>query len=168
MSDFLAAEDRALLERHGLATFDALWARQLDAVDEPNTSRGGWSSVFRLELDGHGYYLKRQSNYLTRSLHRPLGEPSFFKYKPLHKPQDGCATRIYKCFSADSNLLPITCTPDALFALKKCHRKTALSPQIVCGNKAADTSADDDDVVALLHDVSPVIKNQTCLSVGNG
>ncbi|HAA39005.1 MAG TPA: lipopolysaccharide kinase, partial [Pseudomonas sp.] len=55
MSDFLAAEDRALLERHGLATFDALWARQLDAVDEPNTSRGGWSSVFRLELDGHGY-----------------------------------------------------------------------------------------------------------------
>ena len=77
MSDFLAAEDRALLERHGLATFDALWARQLDAVDEPNTSRGGWSSVFRLELDGHGYYLKRQSNYLTRSLHRPLGEPSF-------------------------------------------------------------------------------------------
>ena len=77
MTDFLAAEDRALLERHGLATFDALWAKQLDAVDEPNTSRGGWSSVFRLELDGHGYYLKRQSNYLTRSLHRPFGEPSF-------------------------------------------------------------------------------------------
>ena len=32
MSDFLAAEDRALLERNGLATFDALWAKQLDAV----------------------------------------------------------------------------------------------------------------------------------------
>lgn len=77
MSDFLEAEDRALLERNGLATFDALWAKQLEAVDEPNTSRGGWSSVFRLELDGHGYYLKRQSNYLTRSLHRPFGEPSF-------------------------------------------------------------------------------------------
>lgn len=41
MSDFLAAEDRALLERNGLADFDALWARQLDAVDEPNTSDGG-------------------------------------------------------------------------------------------------------------------------------
>ncbi|MPR04233.1 lipopolysaccharide kinase [Pseudomonas sp. MAFF 212408] len=77
MSDFLAAEDRALLERHGLATFDALWARQLDAVDEPNTSDGGWSSVFRLVLEGQGYYLKRQSNYLTRTLHSPLGEPSF-------------------------------------------------------------------------------------------
>ncbi|MEO8493150.1 lipopolysaccharide kinase InaA family protein [Pseudomonas sp.] len=77
MSDFLAAEDRALLERHGLSTFDALWARQLDAVDEPNTSEGGWSSVFRLELEGQGYYLKRQSNYLTRSLHKPFGEPTF-------------------------------------------------------------------------------------------
>ncbi|WP_350614047.1 lipopolysaccharide kinase InaA family protein [Pseudomonas sp. HY7a-MNA-CIBAN-0227] len=77
MSDFLAAEDRALLERNGLGTFDALWAKQLDAVDEPNTSRGGWSSVFRLELEGHGYYLKRQSNYLTRTLQRPFGEPSF-------------------------------------------------------------------------------------------
>ena len=93
MTDFLAAEDRALLERHGLATFDALWAKQLDAVDEPNTSRGGWSSVFRLELEGKGYYLKRQSNYLTRTLHSPFGEPTFARefrnisrYQKLHIP----------------------------------------------------------------------------------
>ena len=77
MTDFLAAEDRALLERHGLGDFDALWAKELEAVDEPNTNHGGWSSVFRLDLEGRGYYLKRQSNYLTRTLHRPLGEPSF-------------------------------------------------------------------------------------------
>ena len=77
MTDFLAAEDRALLERHGLGTFDALWAKQLDAVDEPNTAGGGWSSVFRLDLEGQGFYLKRQSNYLTRTLHAPFGEPSF-------------------------------------------------------------------------------------------
>ncbi|QJI32394.1 lipopolysaccharide kinase [Pseudomonas sp. ADAK18] len=77
MSDFLAAEDRTLLERNGLGTFDALWAKQLEAVDEPNTSGDGWSSVFRLEVEGQGYYLKRQSNYLTRTLHRPFGEPTF-------------------------------------------------------------------------------------------
>ena len=77
MTDFLAAEDRALLERHGLGDFDALWAKELEAVDEPNTNRDGWSSVFRLDLEGRGYYLKRQSNYLTHTLHRPLGEPSF-------------------------------------------------------------------------------------------
>ena len=77
MTDFIAEADRALLERNGLADFDALWAVQLEAVDEPNTSGGGWSSVFRMDLEGQGYYLKRQSNYLTRTLHSPLGEPSF-------------------------------------------------------------------------------------------
>ncbi|MGY2167950.1 lipopolysaccharide kinase InaA family protein [Pseudomonas gingeri] len=77
MTDFLAATDRALLERNGLGNFDALWATELDAVDEPNTSGSGWSSVFRLELEGQGFYLKRQSNYLTRTLHSPLGEPTF-------------------------------------------------------------------------------------------
>ena len=77
MSDFLASADLALLERHGLNGFDQLWTLQLDAVDEPNTSRGGWSSVFRLELEGKGYYLKRQANYLTHTLHSPFGEPTF-------------------------------------------------------------------------------------------
>ncbi|WP_369989278.1 lipopolysaccharide kinase InaA family protein [Pseudomonas xanthosomatis] len=77
MTDYLASADKALLTRHGLGDFEALWALQLDAVDEPNTSRGGWSSVFRLELEGKGYYLKRQSDYLTRTLHRPFGEPTF-------------------------------------------------------------------------------------------
>ncbi len=77
MSGFIAAQDRALLERHGLSSFDALWALKLDAVDEPNTERGGWSAVYRLELGERAFYLKRQSNYLTRSLLRPLGEPTF-------------------------------------------------------------------------------------------
>ncbi|MGK8437643.1 lipopolysaccharide kinase InaA family protein [Ectopseudomonas hydrolytica] len=77
MSDFIAAQDRALLERHGLSSFEALWALQLEAVDEPNTERGGWSTVYRLELDERAFYLKRQSNHLTYSLLRPFGEPTF-------------------------------------------------------------------------------------------
>ena len=77
MTDFIADADRALLERNGLADFDSLWSVQLEAVDEPNTSGGGWSSVFRMDLEGQGFYLKRQSNYLTRTLHSPVGEPSF-------------------------------------------------------------------------------------------
>jgi len=77
MTDFIASDDRALLEQHGLADFDALWALKLEAVDEPNTERGGWSSVYRLDLGEHAYYLKRQSNHLTRSLLHPLGEPTF-------------------------------------------------------------------------------------------
>lgn len=93
MSDFVAGADVALLERHGLNGFDQLWALQLDAVDEPNTGRGGWSSVFRLELEGKGYYLKRQSDYLTHTLHAPFGEPTFARefrnisrYQKLHIP----------------------------------------------------------------------------------
>ena len=77
MSDFIAAQDRALLERHGLASFDALWSLKLEAVDEPNTERGGWSTVYRLELGERAFYLKRQSNHLTRSLLHPFGEPTF-------------------------------------------------------------------------------------------
>lgn len=77
MGDFIADSEQSLLERHALADFQSLWDIQLDAVDEPNTGRGGWSSVFRLELEGSGFYLKRQSNYLTRTLHSPFGEPSF-------------------------------------------------------------------------------------------
>ncbi|MBD9398841.1 lipopolysaccharide kinase InaA family protein [Pseudomonas sp. PDM11] len=77
MSDFIAAQDRALLERHGLSSFDALWSLKLEAVDEPNTERGGWSSVYRLDLGDRAFYLKRQSNHLTRSLLHPFGEPTF-------------------------------------------------------------------------------------------
>lgn len=77
MKDFIASDDQDLLQQNALADFDALWDVQLEAVDEPNTERGGWSSVYRLELDGTSYYLKRQSNHLTRSLLRPLGEPTF-------------------------------------------------------------------------------------------
>ena len=77
MRDFIAAEDRALLERHALTSFEALWLLELDAVDEPNTERGGFSSVSRLELDGRAFYLKRQTNHLTRSLLHPFGEPTF-------------------------------------------------------------------------------------------
>ncbi|MCQ4304153.1 lipopolysaccharide kinase [Stutzerimonas frequens] len=77
MNDFIAQADRPTLERLGLASFDALWSVQLTAVDEPNVERGGWSSVFRLELDDSAFYLKRQSNHLTRTLAHPFGEPTF-------------------------------------------------------------------------------------------
>lgn len=86
MSDFIAAEDRALLERHGLASYDALWALELEAVDEPNCERGGWSSVYRLDLGEAAYYLKRQSNHLARSILRPQGEPTFAReFRNIHR-----------------------------------------------------------------------------------
>jgi len=77
VADFVSDADRAVLHAHGLADFDALWHVSADAVDAPNTGRGGVSSVCRLELDGMAYYLKRQHGHLTRSVHAPWGEPTF-------------------------------------------------------------------------------------------
>lgn len=77
MSAYIANDVRALLERHGLADFEALWTVPLDAVDEPNIGRGGWSRVYRLDLGEAAFYLKRQSNYQTRGLRHPFGEPTF-------------------------------------------------------------------------------------------
>ena len=79
---FIAVNARDVLSRHGLDSFEALWALKVDAVDAPNTGRGGWSSVCRLELDDatgqvQRFYLKRQDNHCTRTLNSPLGEPTF-------------------------------------------------------------------------------------------
>lgn len=77
MNDFIEPAIADLLEQHQLNSFTALWDLQLEAVDEPNTERGGWSSVAKLTLAEHTFYLKRQINHLTRSLQQPLGEPTF-------------------------------------------------------------------------------------------
>lgn len=82
VAPFIAVNARDILSRHGLDSFEALWTLQLDAVDAPNTERGGWSSVYRLELEDingttQSFYLKRQEGYLARSLRHPQGEPTF-------------------------------------------------------------------------------------------
>ncbi len=76
MKPFIAPGDQPLLARHGLVDFEALWALPLTAVDEANVGRGGWSQVFRLDVGTQGFYLKRQANYLTRSVRHPFGEPT--------------------------------------------------------------------------------------------
>ena len=77
MNDFIDPAIADLLAQHQLDSFTALWDLQLEAVDEPNTERGGWSSVAKLTLGIQAFYLKRQTNHLTRTLQRPLGEPTF-------------------------------------------------------------------------------------------
>jgi tRNA A-37 threonylcarbamoyl transferase component Bud32 len=151
MNDYLAAEDRALLEQHGLASFDALWALQLEPVDEPNTERGGYSTVCRLELDGHAYYLKRQTNHLTRSLAHPLGEPTFARelrnirrYRELgipaleaaffaarKRPGESCAILLTRALDGWSDLFKLLEGWDALTALQR--RNIILA----CGQLAA-------------------------------
>ncbi len=77
MNDFIDPSIVDLLAQHRLDSFTALWDLELEAVDEPNTERGGWSSVALLTLDKRRFFLKRQINHMTRSIQRPLGEPTF-------------------------------------------------------------------------------------------
>lgn len=63
--------ERALLARHGLDQFEALWEAGAVAVESPNVARGGTSQVGVLELgtgaDRRRYYLKRQRNFNCRT-----------------------------------------------------------------------------------------------------
>ena len=84
---FVAVNAHDVLSRHGLDSFEALWTLDLAAVDAPNTGRGGWSSVHRLQLEDvngelQSFYLKRQDNHCTRTLQAPLGEPTFASRPP--------------------------------------------------------------------------------------
>jgi len=94
MNDFLADSARTLFARHRLDNFAALWALELDSVDTPNTGRGGWSSVSRLELrdaagQTHAFYLKRQIGHLSRSLRKPFGEATFSReFRNIRRYQD--------------------------------------------------------------------------------
>ncbi|TBU95727.1 lipopolysaccharide kinase [Stutzerimonas kirkiae] len=72
MSDFVAPEEASLLHEQGLDTFEALWNLPLVPVDEPNVRGKGISTVYRLCIGERSYFLKRQSNYLTRTLRHPL------------------------------------------------------------------------------------------------
>ncbi|MGB5147324.1 MAG: lipopolysaccharide kinase InaA family protein [Porticoccaceae bacterium] len=67
----IAPAERALLARHGLDGFDALWEASVIGVEAPNSARGGTSEVGVLELgagaDRRRYYLKRQRNFNCRT-----------------------------------------------------------------------------------------------------
>ncbi|WP_439134644.1 lipopolysaccharide kinase InaA family protein, partial [Pseudomaricurvus sp.] len=81
MKEYIAAEYLAAFRDCKLEGFDDLWALDLPTVDQPNTERGGWSSVCRFEIDvagqSVGFYLKRQNNHCSYSWQRPFGEPTF-------------------------------------------------------------------------------------------
>lgn len=79
MSSYVAEDWRPRLEAAGLGDFDAFWTRDLDLVDAPNRRGSGWSEVGRLPLPGssQAVYVKRQCNYVTRTLRHPFrGEPT--------------------------------------------------------------------------------------------
>ncbi len=74
MNEIIPEEFKELFANKGI-NFNSLWERRDAYVDEPNFGRGkaGWSAVSRIELDGKGFYLKKQENFLSYSLKHPFG-----------------------------------------------------------------------------------------------
>ncbi|MBL4680057.1 MAG: hypothetical protein JKY88_04945 [Pseudomonadales bacterium] len=68
MEVYIPEKWRAWLEEECLLRFDDWWNLELEAVDEANTGRGGWSTVFKLQRRGRVFFVKRQSNHLSRNL----------------------------------------------------------------------------------------------------
>jgi len=56
------------------------WTASGDWVETPNTDRGGFSGVQRVDMpDGSGYFIKRQRSYLFRSVRYPGGRPTLLR-----------------------------------------------------------------------------------------
>ncbi|OZI40290.1 InaA protein [Bordetella genomosp. 1] len=61
-------------------SLDFWWTVQGEWAEPPNYRRGGMSGVQRVTLeDGNAYYVKRQHNFLFRSLRYPLGAPTLLR-----------------------------------------------------------------------------------------
>lgn len=55
---------------------DFWWTLAGDWVEPPNDARSGWSGMLRTFVGDRFYYVKRQRNFLCRSLRHPFGWPT--------------------------------------------------------------------------------------------
>lgn len=84
----------------GLLDFEAFWSLDLEAVEEGNYDRGGWSTVCRFDHDGRAFYVKRQSNHLCYSLQAfpfkvPTLKVEFDKISWYHQHEIPCLDVVY-------------------------------------------------------------------------
>lgn len=73
---------RQILIHNDLRSFTDIWNLEADWFETPNTRRGGWSGVCRIELKTPEggvlpVFLKRQRDHNTRSIRNPLSHPTF-------------------------------------------------------------------------------------------
>jgi len=84
MTSFYKSEKHdELLNANEMTDFDAVWGKQIEWFEAPNTCRGGWSGVGRVELAGKdgsvmATFLKKQKNHKQKTLLHPFrGIPTF-------------------------------------------------------------------------------------------
>lgn len=77
MKHYISEKWKDILEFNQLGSSEKLWALDAGWFEKPNRHRGGWSGVSKIELDlplggKMGAFLKRQEDYVIRSLRHPL------------------------------------------------------------------------------------------------
>lgn len=78
MSKCIPEKWQSWLKTEHLDNFESWWALSLEAVDETNLDRGGWSTVYTYRHKGKSFYVKRQSNHLSRGFSSRLRKiPTF-------------------------------------------------------------------------------------------
>ena len=83
MQTYISPDVKNLLEANQLHDFEHFWNYSGDWFESPNQGRGGWSGVNRLLLRSTqgkqlGLFLKRQQNYIRRTLLHPFSGVSTF------------------------------------------------------------------------------------------
>lgn len=75
--DYVSEKWQEILSFNDLDTAQKIWDLEADWFEEPNSRRGGWSGVSRIELKlPQGgtvmVFLKRQENHITRTISSPI------------------------------------------------------------------------------------------------
>lgn len=83
METYISSTRKSLLDANHLSDFDRLWEYDGEWFEDPNHDRNGWSGVNHVVLqsaDGTelGLFLKRQQNYVRRTLMHPFSGESTF------------------------------------------------------------------------------------------
>ncbi|MCM8542847.1 MAG: lipopolysaccharide kinase InaA family protein [Lentisphaeraceae bacterium] len=75
MTEYLNPLWGSFLAEHQYSTFDSLWDRNDEWFETPNKGRSkhGWSGVCRIEVGNRVFFLKKQENFYTYSIKKPLG-----------------------------------------------------------------------------------------------
>mgnify|MGYP003662673628 CR=1 FL=1 len=80
--------------------FSGLWDLELEAIEEGNFDRGGWSTVSRMDMDNQVVYVKRQSNHLCfrpnrRGLRVPTLKAEYDRINWYNRHKVHCLSVVY-------------------------------------------------------------------------
>ena len=101
MTEYLNPLWGSFLGEHKFSSFDELWNRNDEWFETPNKGRSkdGWSGVSRIEIGNRAFFLKKQENFYTYSIKKPLGisvaEKEFKNLKLFKRLNIPCMEVVY-------------------------------------------------------------------------